>query len=59
DLDSGEELWRTAVPADTRLSDFDGRYLVAEREGQSLIYDTLGVNPSIETPGRVVLSASH
>ncbi len=59
DLDSGEELWRTSIPADTRLSDFDGRYLVAEREGQSLIYDTVGTYPSIEAPGQVVLFLRH
>jgi hypothetical protein len=58
DLDSGEELWRIDVQADASLSDFDGRYVVAESEGQSAIYDTAGVHPSIKTPGDVVLVAS-
>lgn len=55
DLESGEELWWTDVPADTQLSDFDGRYLVAVGEGQSTIYDTAGIHPAMEAPGQVVL----
>ena len=56
DLVSGETVWSLEVSADEMLTDFDGRHVVAHRDGQGVIHDTfMGVAPIVVAGGVVLM----
>ena len=61
ELETGTEMFRTTSPAQTRVADFDGRYLVVEEnlglydKPAATIYDTWGEQSSVRVPGGVAL----
>ncbi len=56
DIDTGEMPWRMEVSADSHMSDFDGRYVVVSRKGESVIYDTWKERPPVRVSGNVTLT---
>lgn len=56
DIDTGEMPWRMEVSADSHMSDFDGRYVVVSRQGESVIYDTWEERPPVRVSGNVTLT---
>ena len=64
DLNTGDEVFRTTAPAQDRLTDFDGRYVVVEQSSWSgatpaaTILDTWAEQAPITVPGRVTLIRS-